>query len=86
MLAMLVASYDRRAAVGRQGGGDNRRPLRRISSTAIGINSTFPNRGQPLDKTVEMVKYVGFRWVRGGIEGLSDHGPTTVQTYLDLHQ
>jgi hypothetical protein len=24
--------------------------------------------------------------VRGGIEGLKDHGPTTLQTYLDLHQ
>ena len=53
---------------------------------SIGIDSTFPDRGQPLDKTVEMIKYVGFRWVSGGIEGLSDKGPTTVQTYLDLHQ
>jgi hypothetical protein len=53
---------------------------------SIGIDSTFPDRGQPLEKTVEMVKYVGFRWVRGGIEGLTTQGPTTVQTYLDLHQ
>ena len=53
---------------------------------SIGIVSTFPDRGQPLDKTVEMVKYAGFRWVRGGIEGLSEKGPTTVQTFLDLHE
>ena len=53
---------------------------------SLGIDSTFPDRGQPIDKTIEMVKYVGFRWVRGGIEGLSTNGPTTLQTYLDLHQ
>lgn len=53
---------------------------------SIGIDSTFPDRGQPLDKTIEMIKYTGFRWVRGGIEGLTTAGPTTVQTYLDLHQ
>jgi len=53
---------------------------------SIGINSTFPDRGQPLEKTIEMVKYAGFRWVRGGIEGLTEKGPTTVQTYIDLHE
>ncbi|HVX15571.1 MAG TPA: hypothetical protein VHC22_30570 [Pirellulales bacterium] len=53
---------------------------------SIGINTTFPDRGQPLAKTVEMVKYTGFRWVRGGIEGLTADGPTTIQTYLDLHK
>jgi hypothetical protein len=53
---------------------------------SIGIDSTFPDRGQPLDKTIEMIKYTGFRWVRGGVEGLSDHGPTTLQTYIDLHK
>jgi hypothetical protein len=53
---------------------------------SIGVVTTFPDRGQPLDKTVEMVKYAGFRWVRGGIEGLSVDGPTTIQTYLDLHR
>jgi hypothetical protein len=52
---------------------------------SLGINSTFPDRGQPLEKTIEMVKYAGFRWMRGGIEGLTDKGPTTLQTYLDLH-
>jgi hypothetical protein len=53
---------------------------------SVGINTTFPNRGQPIDKTVEMIKYCGFRWVRGGIEGLSEKGPTTIDTYLDLHR
>ncbi len=53
---------------------------------SIGVVTTFPDRGQPLPKTVEMVKYTGFRWVRGGIEGLSSDGPTTIQTYLDLHK
>jgi hypothetical protein len=53
---------------------------------SIGVNTTFPDRGQPLAKTVEMLKYAGFRWVRGGIEGLTAQGPTTVQTYLDLHE
>ncbi len=52
---------------------------------SIGVVTTFPDRGQPLARTVEMVKYGGFRWVRGGIEGLTAKGPTTVQTYLDLH-
>lgn len=53
---------------------------------SLGIVTTFPDRGQPLPKTVEMVKFCGFRWVRGGIEGLTETGPTTIQTYLDLHQ
>jgi hypothetical protein len=53
---------------------------------SIGVGTTFPDRGQPLDKTIEMVKFGGFRWVRGGIEGLTEKGPTTLQTYLDLHQ
>jgi hypothetical protein len=53
---------------------------------SVGVVSTFPDRGQPLAKTIDMVKYAGFRWVRGGIEGLTSRGPTTVQTYLDLHR
>ena len=53
---------------------------------SIGINTTFPDRGQPLEKTVEMIKYTGLRWVRGGIEGLKEQGPTTLQTYLDLNK
>jgi hypothetical protein len=53
---------------------------------SIGVSSTFPDRGQPLGKTIEMLRYGGFRWVRAGIEGLSDHGPTTLQTFLELHR
>jgi len=53
---------------------------------SIGVVTTFPDRGQPLDRTIEMVRYCGFRWVRAGIEGLSDKGPTTIQTFLDLHR
>ncbi|MBI3861582.1 MAG: glycosyl hydrolase [Planctomycetia bacterium] len=53
---------------------------------SIGVVTTFPDRGQPLPKTIEMVKYAGFRWVRGGIEELTAAGPTSVQTYLDLHR
>jgi hypothetical protein len=53
---------------------------------SIGVNTTFPDRGQPLPRTVEMIRYAGFRWVRGGIEGLTEQGPTTLQIYLDLHR
>jgi hypothetical protein len=53
---------------------------------SIGVSSTFPDRGQPVGKTIEMLRYCGFRWVRAGLEGLSDHGPTTLQTFLELHR
>ncbi|PSC06096.1 glycosyl hydrolase [Alsobacter soli] len=53
---------------------------------SIGVVSTFPDRGQPLARTIEMIRYAGFRWVRAGIEGLTDEGPTTLQTFLDLHR
>ena len=53
---------------------------------SIGVNNTFPDRGQPLDKSIEMLKFTGIRWVRGGIEGLSEKGPTTLKTYLELHE
>jgi hypothetical protein len=70
--------------------GDKPAPTTAIPVTAfldsIGVVSTFPDRGQPLPKTIEMVKYAGFRWIRGGIEGLTEKGPTTLQTYLDLHK
>ncbi len=71
---------------------EGREPVRTAAVSAndflnsVGIDTTFPDRGQPLPKTVEMIKYTGFRWVRGGIEGLTEGGPTTLQTYLDLHQ
>jgi hypothetical protein len=53
---------------------------------SIGVVTTFPDRGQPLARTIDMIRYGGFRWVRAGIEGLSDNGPTTMQTFLDLHR
>ena len=53
---------------------------------SIGVVTAFPDRGQPLARTIEMVRYCGFGWVRAGIEGLSDTGPTTIQTFLDLHR
>jgi hypothetical protein len=53
---------------------------------SIGVNTSFPDRGQPLPKTIEMLTYAGFRWVRGGIEGLTEQGPTTVETYLELRR
>ena len=53
---------------------------------SIGVVTTFPDRGQPLARTIEMVRYCGFRWVRAGIEGLSVKGLTTIQTFLDLHR
>ncbi|HUC84756.1 MAG TPA: hypothetical protein VL970_06140 [Candidatus Acidoferrales bacterium] len=52
---------------------------------SLGIDTTFPDRGQPITRTVQMIRYLGVRWVRGGIEGLTTNGPTTIQTYLDLH-
>ncbi|MDB5508236.1 MAG: hypothetical protein JWL93_705 [Hyphomicrobiales bacterium] len=53
---------------------------------SIGIVSTFPDRGQPLERTIQMVRYGGFRWVRAGIEGLTDDGPTNMRTFLELHR
>src|SRR5882757_6955023 len=53
---------------------------------SIGVVTTFPDRGQSLAGTIQMVRYCGVRWVRAGIEGLSDKGPTTIQTFLDLHR
>lgn len=53
---------------------------------SIGIVTSTPERGQPLPRTIEMLRYGGFRWVRTGIEGLSTNGPTTLQTYLELRR
>jgi hypothetical protein len=53
---------------------------------SIGVVTTFPDRGQPLARTIEMIRFCGFRWVRAGIEGLTENGPTTIQTFLDLHR
>ncbi|HEX2551763.1 MAG TPA: hypothetical protein VHK64_09240, partial [Nocardioidaceae bacterium] len=73
------------AGAGRDPADSTARPVADFLDS-IGVVTTFPDRGQPLPRTVEMIKYAGFRWVRGGIEGLKDQGPTTLQTYLDLHQ
>src|SRR5665213_1447934 len=53
---------------------------------SIGVVTSFPDRGQPLARTSEMIRFCGFRWVRGEIEGISDNGPTTIQIILDLHR
>ncbi len=53
---------------------------------SVGIVSTLPDRGQSLEGTIGMLRYVGFRWLRGGIEGLTEQGPTTVETYLTIHR
>lgn len=65
-------------------------PVKAVPTSAfldsMGIVTTMPDRGQPIERTAEMVRYCGFRWVRGGTEGLTEKGPTTLQTYLDLHK
>lgn len=53
---------------------------------SVGINTTTPDRGQPMDRTVSMLRFAGFRWVRAGIEGLTDSGPTNLTTYLDMNR
>lgn len=53
---------------------------------SIGVVSTFPDRGQPIEKTAEMVRFGGFRWVRAGIEGLTETGPTNIGAFSKLHR
>lgn len=53
---------------------------------SIGVVSTFEDRGQPYEKTLEMLRYGGFRWLRGGIEGLSENGPLTIDSFLRFHK
>jgi len=53
---------------------------------SIGVVSTFEDRGQPYDKTLEMLRYGGFRWLRGGIEGLNESGLLTLDSFLRLHK
>ncbi len=66
------------------------KPVAAISSTtflnSIGVVTSFPDRGQPIAKTVAMIRYCGIRWVRAGIEGLTNSGPTTTATVLELHR
>jgi hypothetical protein len=82
---ILLAATAALAADGSPRSGTTATPTAEFLDS-IGVNTTFPNRGQPLDKTIEMIKYTGIRWVRGGIEGLTTDGPTTIQTYLELHE
>ncbi len=60
-------------------------PVERFLAS-IGVNTSFPDRGQSLEKTIDMLKFGGFRWVRAGIEGLSDDGPSTIRTMLKIHR
>ena len=53
---------------------------------SIGVVTSFPDRGQSLGGTIEIIRYCGFRWVRAGIRGFSDRGPTTIWTFLELHR
>ena len=48
---------------------------------SIGANSAISSRGERLEKTMEMVKYTGIRWIRSGYEG--DVG---MEDYLKLHR
>ncbi len=87
VISILFASFCNGPCAGRAADGAATTAVKTTDFLdSIGVDTTFPDRGQPLDKTVEMVNYAGFRWVRGGIEGLSANGPTTVETYLDLHR
>ncbi|MEJ2901466.1 hypothetical protein WAE58_03480 [Pedobacter panaciterrae] len=36
---------------------------------SIGVNSAISKRGESLDKTIELMKYTGIRWIRAGYEG-----------------
>lgn len=89
VLAMLAASGVGIAATRAAGAPGfatkHARPTRSFLDS-IGVVTTFPDRGQPLERTVEMVRYCGFRWVRAGIEGLSTTGPNTIETMIALHR
>lgn len=93
-LSLILASLTTGAAPVRPSSratpSDDPRPTTATRATdflnSIGVVTSFPDRGQPLPRTVEMIRYGGFRWVRGGIEGLTVDGPTTLKTYLDLHE
>ncbi len=52
----------------------------------IGVVTSLPDRGQNLEKTIEMLRHGGFRWVRDGPEGMRPNGRTTIETYLTLHR
>ncbi|MGU3330878.1 glycosyl hydrolase [Methylobacterium mesophilicum] len=52
---------------------------------SIGVVTSFSNRGQPFDKTKEMLKFGGFKWVRTGIEDFTDIGGGGLNSLLKLH-
>ncbi len=53
---------------------------------SIGICTTFPDRGQPLDVKGNVDEARLLDLLRAAIEGVTDRGPTTMQTFLDLHR
>lgn len=53
---------------------------------SIGVVSSGTDRGQALSETIRMLRYGGFRWLRGGIEGLSDTGVATIDTVLTINK
>ncbi|MES2826995.1 MAG: glycosyl hydrolase [Bacteroidota bacterium] len=48
---------------------------------SIGANSAIAARGETLEKTIEIVKYTGIRWIRSGYEG-----DVKMADYLKLHK
>ena len=48
---------------------------------SIGANSAISSRGERLEKTMEVVKYTGIRWIRSGYEG-----DVKMEDYLKLHR
>lgn len=48
---------------------------------SIGVNSAISKRGESLQKTIELIKYTGIRWIRSGYEG-----DIPMADFLTLHQ
>jgi hypothetical protein len=48
---------------------------------SIGVNSAISTRGEKLEKTIEIIKYTGIRWIRSGYEG-----NVKTEDYLALHR
>lgn len=48
---------------------------------SIGANSAISSRGERLEKTIEIIKYTGIRWIRSGYEG-----NVKMEDYLKLHE
>ncbi|CAH0342913.1 glycosyl hydrolase [Rhizobium sp. CECT 9324] len=81
-LAVVLATYSHTQA---NASGLPARPAEEFLNS-IGVASTFEDRGQAHSKTVEMLRYGGFRWLRGGIEGVTGDGPVTIDTFLAIHK